>query len=689
MSNWPEKILASQKGNLVLWAAIAFAGGIGLYFGLRAEPPLFLTGGIFAAALVTGGQARRWRNDRPLLWAAGMALFLFAAGLAAAQAKTFMLRTVMLDKAVKTGVSGTVESIDALEPGKGVRVVLYNVAADKLPPGQTPQKIRLKIRKGAEAIKPGDRISVFSQLNPPSAPVAPHAFDFQRYAYFERIGAFGFAFKATQVVSGARLSGFPLWLADLRQAMNARIEKHVHYPASGIAVALVTGGMTGISKEDYDAFRVSGLAHMLSISGLHIGLVAGLFFFTSRLLMALMPPLALHYPIKKIAAMIALAAALFYTVLSGAPVPTVRSMVMTGIALVAVLLDRAPFSIRTVAVAALAVLLFWPEALWGASFQMSFAAVTALIVFYDTVREKLPGLYANAGFLRRAALYVAGVCATTLAASAATIPFSLYHFQQTGFYGIAANMAAEPVMAFVVMPAAIIACLLMPSGLENLPLQAMEYGVNFIRAVAYKVASWPMASLLVPALPLSFLLLVVAAALLLMFGRGRGRAAGLLPLAAALLVAYFHVPPDILVSADAKLLAVRNAQGRYQLSSLKADHFSADTWLRMNGQAAAERWPQEGQDADGLLCGEGGCRLERNGHKVAFSLAAYTHPEDCAWADILIAQDPVRTKPCRAAAVIDRFSVWRDGAHAVWLDGRIESVGDVRGHRPWTVSNRR
>jgi len=356
-------------------------------------------------------------------------------------------------------------------------------------------------------------------------------------------------------------------------------------------------------------------------------------------------------------------------------------------------LDRMAFSPRLIALAALGVLAFEPEALAGPSFQMSFAAVTALIILYDRLRPFFTEWYRDAGFLLRGAFYFLGICLTTVTATLATAPFSVYQFQTFSPYSVLGNLLAVPVMTYLVMPAAVLSCLLMPLGWEALPLKVMGKSVAMILSIAHWVQALPHSTVLFPAWPVSALLLFTLAGLILMFWRGRGCAAAVIPFVLALIVIQHNRPPDILVSSDAKLVAVRDAQGDYVLSSRRSDKYASGDWLRRNGQGLeeAEKFPWEGTAMNGALtCGEGGCRFIQNGRKVAFSFSPSTQAEDCDWADLLIANAPVRVRPCRAGLVIDRFDVWRNGAYALWLDGkRYQSVAGDRGERPWTVSNRR
>ena len=188
--------------------------------------------------------------------------------------------------------------------------------------------------------------------------------------------------------------------------------------------------------------------------GYHMAVVAGIVFFAVRGLLALVPVLALRYSIKKWAALAALGAAFFYLLLSGAEVATQRSFIMTAIVLVGVMIDRAALTLRNLALAALAVLVFIPEAVVHPSFQMSFAATMALIAAYE---RGIPWMQAGAETPReaRVALWggreIATLIVMSLAAGCATMPYVGYHFHRLGPYGVIANVLAMPIVSVLVL----------------------------------------------------------------------------------------------------------------------------------------------------------------------------------------------------------------------------------------------
>ena len=348
-------------------------------------------------------------------------------------------------------------------------------------------------------------------------------------------------------------------------------------------------GVRGPIPDHVDAaFRDSGLAHILSISGLHLTLVAGLLFFLVRAVLALSPRLALRYPIKKWAAFAALLGAVAYTLVSGAALPTLRALAMIALALLAVMLDRRAITLRAVAWAALLLLVLWPDSLLDPGFQMSFAAVTALVAAFEHLAPKLTRWRSHAAPLQIALLWLGGVMAASFVAGLGSSLFAAYHFNRVADYALIANLLAAPLVDFIIMPLTVLAFLLMPIGLEALALTPMVWAVDALIALAIWVAGWPDAVGTVPAMPLWGLAAIAGGGLWLCLWRQRWRWLGMIGLLVGTASPWLIAQPDLLISGDGRLLAARAAEsGRYYFSSSPPRGFAAETWHERLGRAAA------------------------------------------------------------------------------------------------------
>ena len=380
---------------------------------------------------------------------------------------------------------------------------------------------------------------------PPPRPAAPGAFDFARFAYFQGLGAVGFALGDARRIAPSGQDGPPNESIDapsgsmerLRYAIAERIRAALTGERGAVAVALITGFREGIPESVEQNMRDSGLAHLLAISGLHVGLVAGTVFLLVRGGCALVPAIALRWPIKKWAAVSAAAVAFGYLFLAGATEPTQRAFLMLLITVIGICLDRGSISMRLVAWAALFILLLSPESLLSVSFQLSFAAVTALVAVYETITARRewaanePARVQSAG--SRFPRYALQLGLSSMIATLATAPFALYHFNRVAGYGLLANLAAVPLTAFVIMPLGLLAVFLMPLGLEAGPLYLMGQGIGAVLWVARQVASLPGAATLVPAFPHWGLVAVTLGGLWLCIWRGPWRWLGLAGFAAA------------------------------------------------------------------------------------------------------------------------------------------------------------
>ncbi len=691
------ELLDRERERWPLWLPVNAAIGIGIYFALPMEPPLWLVATLPVAAIAVG--LLSWK--RPVALITAVALGMVALGFAAAAWRTHQLDAPVLVK--RLGPALVTGRVIRVEPSpKGARITLGQVEIPKLTPAETPGRVRIRVYRAEADLLAGDWIKVRAMLLPPPSPAAPGAFDFARHAYFQGLGAVGFAVGSVREINpatgpptgpGAADSAtfaqrFRLWLAQLRQTVHRRITEGLEGTAGAVAAALMTGERGAIPADVMDSMRASGLAHLLAISGLHIGLVTGILFFAIRGLLAVIEPLALRFAIKKWAAGVALVGAFAYLLLTGLTVPTQRAFVMAAMVLLAVVIDRTAISMRLVAWAALIVLALAPESLLGASFQMSFAAVTALVATYEALRTPVGRLRSRLRWWHLALLYLAGVALTTMVAGAATAPFAAYHFNRVAVYGLAANLTAVPITALWIMPWATLGYLLMPFGLEGVALAPMGWGIDGVISIARTVSHWPGAVTLVPAMSAMALVLVALGGLWLCIWQRPWRLAGLAVIILGLVAVPHARIPDIMVSGDGKLMAVRTADGGLMLSSLKRNRFDRESWLRRAGLVGAKAWSSSAGPGRTIACDAMGCLYRTRGNIVALVRRPDAFLEDCWVADLVIAVVPLRRRRCpKAKLVIDRFDLWRNGAYAMWIDRdfiRAESVLGIQGIRPWS-----
>ena len=691
--------LIAERDRWVLWLPVAMAAGIAVYFGLAAEPPYFLGA---LGLLIAGGVAWLTRSTRSLLWLLAIAFFAFSLGFSAVQWRTFRVAAPVVQKKLSpVALEGRIVNIETGQ--KSLRVTLDHLRISTLGPRMTPNKVRLKLAGKQPPLALGDWVHGRFGLSPPPPPAAPGAYDFQRRAFFQGIGGVGFSFGPVTVSqkSGADgISGLLSGIINLRHNVALRVSAYFtdreRTKTGAVIAALMTGERGGIPTEAMDSFRKSGLAHLLAISGLHIGLIAGIVFFGVRAGLALSGAMALRFPIKKWAALAALVGAFAYALMAGATVPTIRAFLMIGLVLVAIMFDRRGLSMRLVGFAASAILLVQPEAILGASFQLSFAAVIALIAAYEAIshwrRTRVgSGFLAPPGW-QKPLLYVAGVGLTTLMAGAATAPFAAFHFNQFPHYSVIANLIAVPLTALWVMPWAVVAFALLPLGLEGLALTPMGWGVDLVLAVADGISHWPGAVSLLPAIPNGALVSMAIGGLWLCLWRRRWRLLGVGGFAVGIVAVGFATAPDVLIDHQGRVMAVKDGAGGLAVSSRRAGRFTSGIWLRRAALEAASPWPgpraklPPEPHAVMLSCDGLGCLYSAGGKVIALVSDIAALDEDCAMADVVISTIPVR-QHCRAPAlVIDRLDLWRNGAHALWIGKqkiRVQSVNGQRGDRPW------
>lgn len=678
---------AAESERLFLWVPVLIGLGISFYFGLPVEPPLWLA----IAALVP-----------PVLWLAvaarqGVTTVLAAAalclalGFALASIRTWTVATPVLARTWTGALEGRVVGAELTEKG-ALSVLVAPTAMEGLAADRLPARVRLQIRTKGVSLEPGETLSLRARLMPPPEPVEPGGFDYARQVWFERLGGVGFAFAAPQRAAPPP-GDWTTALAGLRHRITAHVQASVGGASGAVEAALITGERRAIPEPVADDLRKAGLAHVLSISGLHMVLFGGSLFWLVRAALALIPAIALRFPIKKWGAVAALLGSTGYLLISGAEIATQRAWIMISLMFVAILFDRPALSMRNVALAAIVVLSWRPESLLGASFQMSFAAVVSLIAFYESppvqrvsaaLRERTGGIFAGA--LRLAAGHIAGIALTTTVAGFATGAYAAFHFDRIALYGMAGNIGALPIVSAVVMPMALAALILMPFGLDGPALWLMGKGIDAVLSVAHAVAGWEGADRLVASAPMSSLVLMTFGGLWLALWRGNWRFWGVAPILMSLAVWGSGERADVLIDREGRLAAIRMGDGRLALTSGRPS-YAAEQWLRHDGDA---RKPAEAK-SEFLHCDALGCAWREEGRPlIAFPASMAALAEDCGMADIVVAKFGVPwrlRRQCGARILIDRFDLWRDGAIALYFEKngsvRVVRAREFRGARPW------
>ena len=685
LARWFGECWAADRLHRGLAVPVLMGIGIGSYFYAAQEPPLFAAAATLA--ILAGAWAvARWRGWPAvlILWA----LSCVALGFCAATLRTARLSSPQLTTAEKdVELQGRVVSIEAGRRG-GMRLLLD--AEIERETGPQPLRLRLSTPREQIGIGIGDWVRTRADVKPLPAPVMPGGFDFGRKLWFEGVRGLAFTLQDLEAIDPpARPSPLDRLAASLRIARDSitgRILSATSERAGPVAAAFLTGERSGIAEEDNEAMQASSLSHLLSISGLHMMLAGFGVFAAVRYAACLVPRFATSPHVKKVAAVIALVASLAYLLLSGASIPTQRAFVTVAVSFLAVLVDRNAISLRTVAMAATAILLVTPEAWVDPSFQMSFCAVMMLVAAYEWWSRARLDYWREDTWLRRASGAVMGTAATSLVAGLATAPFAVFHFNRLSLFGMAANVLVMPLVSLVIMPAGVMALVLMPFGLEALPLWAMDQGLVAMLDVAHWVASWPLAAVGVAAFPIEALMAIALGMTWLAACRASWRFLGLLPILGGLLAAILAERPDILVSANAGNVAVRSDSGVLTFASARKGRFDAEMWLRADGDMRDLSVAISSRNSQ-FACASGVClvRAGRAGPVVALASADAIR-EACRLARIVIVQGHADERCSEGTLVLDQQALETSGATAIYRRGaalQLSTVSKERGNRPW------
>ncbi len=586
-----------ERGAGFPWLIVCYTCGIWLYFDLPREPQLWATAPL--ALVLIAESTRRRRRGRAAF--AMLALAALTTGLATADFRTWSVATPRLAGEGTHTVTGWVEEVEPR--ATGYRLTVHPATISGVETSGLPMRIRVTGRTQPEPTA-GSAVRFRARLSPPQGPVLPGGYAFDRAAFYEQIGAYGFIFGRVENDAGLSRE-IPLSLqmtaalSSFRARIGARIRETYGGDSGAIAAALIVGERGAVSGAAQEDLRIAGLAHVLAISGMHMALVAGVVFFVIRAGLALSPALALRHPIRSWAAGVALAAATLYLALSGASIATQRAYVMAAVIFLSMIAGRPAVTMRSVALAAAIVLALTPEALLQPGFQMSFSAVIALIASYralfETRRRRSKGQRAadwhdRSGLtrgLRVALFWGAGLLMTSLIAGLATGPAALTHFYRSSPLGLIANMAAMPLVSLAIMPLAVVSLVAMPYGLDPLPLYPMQASIDTMLSIAANIADWTPGAGIIGAIGNAPAILFTAGLLWLALWSSRWRLLGIAPMCLAVAAGALYDRPDMFVSEDGRTLALRGRDGHLAVDIGPGGKFAAGIWLRADGDPAA------------------------------------------------------------------------------------------------------
>ena len=673
-------VIDGQRGGLFHWAPVLFAVGIGTYFSVLSEPSVAV---LWGAAGVAAGGAMLAALVGPGLRLVCLVVALVSAGFALAGYRAHDVAAPVLEFRYYGPIEGRIVMVDR-SASDAVRLTLDRVVLARVAPDRTPERVRVSLHgtQGFLDPAPGQIVGMTGHLSPPAGPTEPGGFDFQRQAWFQRLGAVGYTRVPALAVAPAESGGFWLGVTRIRLAMSAAVQEALPGRVGAFAAAVTTGDRSGMDAGTLEALRASNLAHLLAISGLHMGLLTGFVFAALRLALVAAPGAGLRWPVKKIAALAALAAGTGYLLLSGGNVATERAFVMVTVMFAAVLLGRRAITLRAVAVAAMIVLVLRPETLMSPGFQMSFAATVALVAVYGALRDR----DWSESRWPRPLRYVGGVALSSFVAGAATAPFAAAHFNQVPHFGLIANMAAVPVMGAVVIPGAVLAAVLAPLGLAGVGFAVMAPAISWILSVADTVAGWPGSVSLVPSPDMIVVPLVGLGGLVLALWRGWGRAAGAFGLIAAHVLWSGADRPHVLVSDSGGLLGVLGEEGR-ALSKARGDGFAARSWLENDGDGAEQetafaRW-SEPEEERLTRVSVGGVQILHATGKAASARAVHL----CSSAELVVVNVDVEAGRSGTCAIYDARRLRQTGAIAIQIGPKgpvITTARDLQGARLWS-----
>lgn len=664
-------------GNLIIFSPIFIAIGAIVFFNLSFDPRhgvLFLP--FIFSALIT---IFLFKIGSRVKFTISYFLCLLLLGFSAADYRTESLKSPKItEDLTSVRIYGTVTQINLSQESK--KIILSDLDIENLPLERTPKFIRINTKSSLAAVKIGDRITTKAVIMPPPLPSYPDGFNFSEYAYFKQIGGIGYSVSGIKLVDLEEQGFIKNFFEKSRHHIASRLKEVMGEPDGDVAAALLVGFSAQINKDVYEHIRISGIAHIMAISGMHVVIVVGLVFLIIRLLLSKIPHLALRYDLKKISAVSALLISFIYLQLAGSPVSAERAFIMSAIVLLAIIFDRNANPLRSIAIAAIIILITTPEAIKSASLQMSFAACLALIASYNHFQLKF-NIKGNKSKLQKTFLYFASIVLSTLIAGTATAPFVIYHFNQYSTYSILTNLVAIPLADFVVMPLGVLSLVLMPLKLDFIPLKLMGFSINFMLNYSSFISQLPYSNIYVSKFTDIGISFIALGGVILTLMQTKLKYCGIPFVIAGLVMQNSLSKPDLLIDSQGKLFAIKGSDGHLYASSKVKSRFIRSSWE----EAYDEKNMMTLKEVDLPECDDAICFIERGNLKalVVYQSTTESYPN----ANLVIELSPLNNQSFVYDKIIGTGELGSYGTHAVWLHDEkeiiIKTVKDQLKNRIW------
>ncbi|WP_265030630.1 ComEC/Rec2 family competence protein [Wolbachia endosymbiont (group B) of Athalia cordata] len=662
--NYIHNNLCNEKYNLILWFPVFQCAGILTYFSLNFEPSCAFTISIFlllSPILIL--IAILYRKYAILC----ISLIAVLIGFTASKFRTDSVNTHILDKEryVKDIVA-TVKDIN--NKGSYEQFLLYEIKNTKF----KLDSIRISVRtKAEEGIKIGDQVKLSAKLFPPKIAPSEYAYDFARIAYYQKINATGFATSKIVLYKKAEARKFQEYIESFRQYIYENLQQNTKKPHADIISALLIGKKDGIDQKTMNAIRDSGIAHLFAISGLHLSFVAGLFFIVFRNLFAISETLTLKYNTKKISAFFTILPTTFYLLITGMQISAQRAYIMVILVLVAIMIERKYRGLIAIAFAASVILIVEPEAILKPGFQMSFSAVLALVASYQI----------NANKFLKIIKYFVSIMISSIIASLATVPYTIYNFNYFSISGIITNLIAIPIVTLIIIPLGIIYVLLIPLGTQWIITPLMERPIDSVLYITNAIANLQYLVIPIRTFPASSIIIITLGLLWLCLWERNWRFFGIFFILLGIFSSAMYRTPDILVSADN--LAVKEGDNLLYSLTRKNRNFVVKTWAKQNGQNQIVNHTKFSNSNKRLKCNDYGCIYNKGNNKSV--LLAHKREdilENCNNVDLVIQLSKFNHPACNTK-IIKYSDLEVYGTHSIWLTNSGVNVSKVRSNRPW------